>query len=283
VTRLVLARPEVRNAQDRQMLYELNSAFDDAMADPATRVVIVAADGPHFSAGHDLGDHPELGEGRSWSEFPSISAWAHPDEPGVAAAYAGEREVYLELCWRWRNLPKPTIAQVHGMVIAGGLMVVWPCDLIVAARGASFSDPVAAFGVNACELFMHPWEVGHRRAKELLFTGEPISAEQGHMLGMVNHVVDEAELEAFTLRLASRIASQPPLAVTFAKQSVNQAQELQGLRSSLEYAYALHHLSHAHNRLAGGAFVDVAGIARIRDEHRNRANAAPDDGGSPGG
>ena len=103
-------------------------------------------------------------------------------------------EIYLEMCERWRNLSKPTIAQVQGRVIAGGLMLVWPCDLVVASDDATFSDPVVAFGVNGVEYFRHPFEVGSRRAKEWLFTGDDITAAEAHAIGMVNKVVPAAEL-----------------------------------------------------------------------------------------
>ena len=97
---------------------------------------------------------------------------------GAEGMMAREEEIYLGFCTRWRQLPKPTIAQVQGKVIAGGLMLVWPCDLVVASEDATFSDPVVAFGVNGGEYFAHPWEVGARKAKEMLFTGEPLTAAQ---------------------------------------------------------------------------------------------------------
>jgi enoyl-CoA hydratase len=272
VRRLVLARPEVHNAQDRQLLYELNDAFDEAMADEATRVVILAADGDNFSSGHDIKDHPDLVDHTSWTDFPPVSAWAQNGLHGVGASYAGEFEVYVQLCWRWRNLPKPTIAQVQGLVIGGGLMLMWPCDLIVAARSSMFSDPGPSFGVNSGEYFVHPWELGPRKAKEFMFTAEPISAEEAHRLGMINHVVDDDELESFTLRLAARIAKQPPFALTLAKQSVNHALELQGQWSAIEYAFALHHLAHADNRIRYGTYVDAPGMAKIREENQERAS-----------
>jgi enoyl-CoA hydratase len=96
----------------------------------------------------------------------------------------GEEEIYLGFCWRWRNLPKPTIAQVQGKVIAGGLMLVWPFDIVVASDDSTFSDPVVAFGVNGHEFFTHAWELGARKAKELLFTGAAFTAEECHRLGM---------------------------------------------------------------------------------------------------
>ena len=126
VARIVLARSEAANAQDYLMLSELNRAFDRAAQDADIRVIILAADGKHFSAGHDLRDlNPEM------CHFPTVGTWAHFDQPGAEGYMAREAEMYVGLCWRWRNIPKPTIAQVQGKVIAGGLMLVWPMDLIV--------------------------------------------------------------------------------------------------------------------------------------------------------
>jgi enoyl-CoA hydratase len=142
VARIVLARPETHNAQDKAMLYELNAAFDEAAADNEVRVVVLAADGTHFSSGHDLRDRSTL------ADFEPVSCWGGFDLPGAEGWMAVEEEIYLGFCWRWRNFPKPTIAQVQGKVIAGGLMLVWVCDLIVASNDAQFSDPVVALGLN---------------------------------------------------------------------------------------------------------------------------------------
>ncbi len=89
---------------------------------------------------------------------------------------AGEEEVYLNMTWRWRNLPKPLLAAAQGKTIAGGLPLLWCADIIIAADDAIFSDPVVVFGVNGVEYFAHPWEVGPRKAKEMLFTGDWLSA-----------------------------------------------------------------------------------------------------------
>jgi enoyl-CoA hydratase len=86
---------------------------------------------------------------------------------------------------------------------------MWVCDLVIASEDAQFSDPVVAFGVNGVEYFAHPWEVGIRKAKEMLFTGDAISAEEGKSLGMVNHVIPNDELADYTLALASKIAARP--------------------------------------------------------------------------
>ena len=260
VARIVLDRPEARNAQNKRMIYELNDAFDRAARDDDVRVIVLAAEGPHFSSGHDLRDASKM------EEFSPVSAWGGFDQPGAEGHMAVEHEIYLGMCWRWRNLPKPTIAQVQGKVIAGGLMLVWVCDLIVASDDATFSDPVVAFGVNGVEYFAHPWEVGVRKAKEMLFTGEAIGAEEAKTLGMVNHVVAREDLEKSTLELAQKIAERPSMGLKLAKQSVNQAQDSQGLWTALQAAMSLQQLGHSHNSQVHGIPVDPAGAAIIRKQ-----------------
>lgn len=267
VVRIVLARPETRNAQDKRMLYELNDAFDLAAQADSVRVVVLAADGPHFSSGHDLRDATKM------RDFTPVGCWGGYKLPGAEGFMAIEEEIYLGLCWRWRNFPKPTIASVQGKVIAGGLMLVWVCDLIVAADDAEFSDPVVAFGLNGHEFFVHPWEVGARRAKEMLFTGEAISAAEAHQLGMVNHVVPAAELQQFTQSLAERIAGRPTMGVKLAKQAVNQALDAQGQWAAIQAAFSLHELGHSHNMQVHGLPIDPDGVAIIREQSKGRVSA----------
>lgn len=260
IARVVLARPERRNAQDRALLYALNDALDSAAHDDTIRVILLAADGPHFSSGHDLGD--KKGE----REFAPVGTWGGASQPGIEGYMANEEEIYFDLCWRWRNIPKPTIAQVHGKSIAGGLMLIWVCDLIIASSDATFADPVVAFGVNGVEYFAHPWEVGPRKAKEMLFTGEPISAAEARGLGMVNRVVEREKLEDFALGMAQQIARRPSMGLKLAKQSVNAAQDAQGFRSALRAAMGHQQLGHANNMLVHGRSVDPAGVEIIRDQ-----------------
>jgi enoyl-CoA hydratase len=258
VARVVLARPEKRNAQDKALLYELDDAYARATRDAAVKVIVLAADGPDFSSGHDLGDADP-------AEAFAPRGLAGPyDAPGAEGYYAVEREIYHELCLRWREIPKPTIASVQGRVIAGGLMLIWPCDLIVAADDARFSDPVVAFGVNGHEYFTHPWELGARLAKDMLFTGRALTADEAHRAGMVSRIVPRAGLEDETLALAARIAERPSFGLQLAKRAVNHAQDLQGLRTAIDAAFAMHHLAHAHNALVHGVIVDPAGVDVIR-------------------
>lgn len=270
VARVVLSRPETRNAMDKRLFYELNDAFDRAVADNAIKVVILSADGPHFSSGHDLRDFDVTepnAEPRLDGHTP-VGCWGGFDLPGAEGWMAMEQEIFLGLCWRWRNFPKPTIAQVQGKAIAGGLKLVWVCDLITADTNAQFSDPTVAFGANGHEFFVHPWEVGARRAKEMLFTGDAITAEQAYKLGMVNHVVEPDELEGFTLELAKRIACQPSIGLKLAKMAVNQALEAQGIWSAVQAAFSLHQVAHAHNLARYGIPVDPAGAAAVRAASR---------------
>jgi enoyl-CoA hydratase len=264
VATITLDRVDMRNAQNKKMLYELNDAFDLAARDNDVKVVVLAANGPHFSSGHDLADRDKL------SEFDQVGNWGGFDQPGAEGHQAQEEEIYLGLCWRWRNLPKPTIAQVQGKVIAGGLMLVWVCDLIIAAEDATFSDPVVAFGVNGVEYFAHPWEFGVRKAKELLFTGGRISAQEARSCGMVNHVVDPKELTAFTRQMAARIALRPSMGLRLAKQSVNQAQDAQGLWTALQSAMGLQQLGHANNQIVHGMLVDPSGVDIIRKDAKEK-------------
>jgi enoyl-CoA hydratase len=260
IARITLDRVDVRNAQDKAMLYELNDAFDLASRDDAVKVIVLAANGPHFSSGHDLADRSDVGD------FTQVGNWGGFDKPGAEGRQALEEEIYLGLCWRWRNLPKPTIAEVQGKVIAGGLMLVWVCDLIIASDDSTFSDPVVAFGVNGVEYFAHPWEFGPRKAKELLFTGGRMSAEEALSCGMLNHVVPRSELTAFTDQLAMRIAQRPSMGLRLAKQSVNQAQDAQGFYSALQAAMSLQQLGHANNEIVHGRAVDPAGAVVIKNE-----------------
>lgn len=262
VARITLARAETANAQDYVMLTELNQAFDRAANDQNVRVIVLAADGKHFSSGHDLRQlDPDM------QALPTIGTQCHFDAPGAEGYMAREAEMYVGLCWRWRNIAKPTIASVQGKVIAGGLMLVWPMDLIVCADDATFSDPVVAFGVNGHEYFVHPYEAGARLAKDMLFTGRAIGAEEALQHGMVNRVVPRDDLESETLALASHIAKRPMFGLTLAKQSVNNAQEAMGMYTAIQSAFGLHHVGHSHNRLKyDGSLVDPEGVQVIRDE-----------------
>lgn len=241
---LTLNRPRYSNAQNVAMLMALDAAFCDAMADDDVKVVILAGAGKHFSAGHDIGspgrdiDQPFGRVATSW--------YPHANKSGAEAPFVREQEAYLGLCRRWRSLPKPTIAAVQGACIAGGLMLAWSCDLIVASDDAFFADPVLRMGIPGVEFFAHPYVLGPRKAKEFLFLGERMSAQDALTAGMLNRVVPRDELMDTCLDLASRMAKMPRFALALTKQAINQAEDRMGLRDTMDATYGLHHLAHAH-------------------------------------
>jgi enoyl-CoA hydratase len=248
VARIVLCRPEAANAQDYRLLWELTKAFDIAAADSSVRVVILAAEGRHFSSGHDTSGPPSADD-ELLPVFGTASDFA---APGAAGYLNWEREAYLGFCRRWRDSPKVTIAQVQGKVIAGGLMLIWPMDLVVCSEEATFTDPVVALGYNGVEYFAHVHELGVRRAKDLLFTGRPMTAAEALQIGMVQRVVSRDGLEAAALDLAAQIAQRPAFALEMAKRAANFAQDSMGLQQTLDGTFAMHHIMHSHwNRLYG--------------------------------
>jgi enoyl-CoA hydratase len=242
---VTLNRPEYRNAQNSAMTYALDAAFGRAVNADDIAVIVLAGEGKHFCAGHDIGT-PGRDIDQSFDRQ-AVLWWDHVGRNGADSRYAREMEVYLGMCRRWREMPKPAIAMVQGACIAGGLMLAWACDLIVASDDAFFADPVVRMGIPGVEYFAHPWMLGPRFAKEALFTGDRFSAQRGYELGMVNRVVPRAELADATFALANKIAAMPPFGLALAKRAVNQCEDLMGMRPGMDSVFGLHHLAHAHN------------------------------------
>jgi enoyl-CoA hydratase len=244
---VTMNRPRYRNAQNVRMTYALDAAFTQAVEDDEIKVVVLAGAGPHFSSGHDIGT-PGRDIHRPFARV-ATTGWDHADKAGAENLFVREQELYLGMCRRWREIPKPTIAMVQGACIAGGLMLAWSCDLIVAADSAFFADPVVKMGIPGVEYFAHAHAMGPRLAKELLFLGERIGAERAHAIGMVSRVFSAEALERETLALAARIGQMPRFALALAKKAVNQAEDRMGLRDTMDATFALHQLAHAHNAL----------------------------------
>jgi enoyl-CoA hydratase len=259
---ITMNRPQYRNAQNSAMTYALDQSFYRAAADDDVKVVILAGAGKHFSAGHDIGT-PGRDIDQSFERKAGLW-WDHVGKQGEENRYARESEVYLGMCRRWRELPKPTIAMVQGACIAGALMLAWCCDLIVASDDAFFSDPVVKMGIPGVEYFAHPFVMGPRAAKEFLFTADRVPADRALQLGMVNHVVPRDQLESETLALAGRIAQMPRLGLALAKKAVNQVEDIMGLQTGMDSVFGLHHLAHAHNAEVGGDSLGGQTIASMK-------------------
>ena len=247
VVRIMLDRPEARNAQNRGMLVELDAAFLRAEADDQVRVVILGGNGKMFSAGHDMGtaiSQEERDPGPNQHASRKIHGGSRL---GSEELMLQEWHYFFQNTLRWRNLRKITVCQVHGPVYAAGLMLMWACDLIVAAEDATFADVVGTrLGMMGVEYFAHPWEFGPRKTKELLLTGDSMDAHEAHQLGMVSKVFPAEELSGRTLEFARRIANVPTMAALLIKESVNQTQDTMGFTNALQSCFSIHQLNHSH-------------------------------------
>ncbi len=220
VARITLDRPRYRNAQSWRMLDQLDLALDRAMGDKRVKVAIVSGAGEHFSAGHDLGT-PEQVEDRKQRGIPDTGL----------LDYETFRKYNLDYTLKWRNLPKPTVAMVRGYCIYGGWMIAAAMDVV-------FASPDARFLAGQVEYFSIPWDVGARKAKELLFESRFITAEEARELGFVNRVIPADELERETLAWAARVGESSHGTLRMAKLAVNKIQDLQGFSASMEAAFA---------------------------------------------
>ena len=220
IARVRLNRPQYRNAQSQLMLEEMDHAFQSAADDNTIRVIILSGEGDHFSSGHDLGTAEEIED--------QIER-AYPEGP--AGVYQRMEKIYYDYGIRWRDLPKPTIAMVHGYCIFAGWQIAASMDIILAADNTRF---IPGF----VEYFSLPWDIGIRKAKEILFQNRLVSPQEALDLGFVNRVVPYEKLEDEALSLAKRIAETGPFLTRMTKLSINQAQDAMGFRLALQSALA---------------------------------------------
>ncbi|CAN1568342.1 CaiD Enoyl-CoA hydratase/carnithine racemase [Sphingomonadaceae bacterium] len=247
---IMMNRPDFNNAQNGQMTYALDDAFQRAVNDDAVKAIVLGGVGKHFSAGHDIGT-----PGRDLHhEFDKrLMIAPHTNKPAAELLYTREQEQYLGMCRRWRDVPKPTVAMVQGACIAGGLMLAWICDLIVASEDAFFQDPVVPLmGIPGVEYFAHAYELPPRVAKEFLLLGERMPASRAERFGMVNRVVPREELRDTAAAIAAKLAKNSRLGNWLTKQAVNHVEELRGKRSAMDAVFHMHHFAHAQNDLVTG-------------------------------
>jgi enoyl-CoA hydratase len=225
---LTMNRPDARNAQNTALIDAIDAALDRVDADDDVRVVVLAGAGNHWSSGHDLREL--LSDGDDWAKMRATAEgkWRH------------EEVMYAGRCERLYHFRKPTIAAVQGACVAAGLMLASMCDLIVAADDAFFANPVLKMTGVGVELLVEPWELGFRKAKEFLLTGDRIDAQEAWRLGLANRVVPRADLETATQTLAEKIAEVPPMTAQMMKNSINQAAAFSGKEDSWRYHFAVH-------------------------------------------
>jgi enoyl-CoA hydratase len=263
VATITLARPEAANAQNAALIDDLDTAFDRAEADDDVRVVVLAADGRHFSAGHDL---KELMAGEEhWAAMR-----ATPE-----GKLRHEQVMYFDKLVRIRDFRKPTIAAVQGACSAAGLMLACMCDLIVAADDARFSNPVLRMSGVGVELLVEPWELGPRKAKEFLFCAATFTAEEAARYGLVNRVVPRDRLAEAARAMADQVALVPAVTAEAVKASINHMVDRMGQRDSWRYHFALHQfVSNTPTALERAEARRAGGMDAVRAEQRGDAPPA---------
>jgi len=255
IATITLARPEAANAQSSQLIEELDAAFDVAGADDDVRVVVLAAEGKHFSAGHDLKEI--LAGEEHWAAMR-----ATPE-----GKLEHEQVMYWDKLVKIRDFPKVTIAAVQGTCSAAGMMLACMCDLIVAADDAKFSNPVLRMSGVGVELLVEPWELGPRKAKEFLFCAQTISATDAEKYGLVNRVVARDDLHDVAREMAEQVALIPPLTAAAVKDSINHMVDRMGQRDSWKYHFVLHQfVSNTPTALAKAEARKQGGMAAVKAE-----------------
>ena len=259
VATITLNRPEAANAQSSQLIIELDAAFDRADADDDVRVVVLAAAGAHFSAGHDLKEI--LGGEEHWAAMR-----ATPE-----GKLRHEQVMYWDKLVRIRDFRKPTIAAVQGTCSAAGLMLAAMCDLVVAADDARFSNPVARMSGVGVELLVEPWELGPRKAKEFLLCARTLDALEAERLGLVNAVVPRADLHAAARAMADEVALVPPATAEAIKASINHMVDAMGQRESWRFHFMIHQfVSNTPTALHRVAARKAGGMDAVKREQRGR-------------
>lgn len=229
---IVLDRPDARNAQNAALLEALADALRATADAPSVRALVLAGNGPSFSAGHDVKEvvaNPEYrarlasAEGRLWQE---LDLFVRP----------------VELL---RELRIPTVCRVQGHCIAAAIMLVGATDLVVAADDAVFSSSVTRdMGADDVEVPALAWAVGERRAKQLLWTSERLDAHGAERLGLVNWVVARDELDAKVETVVEQLLEVPPQALALSKRSLRFMEDRRGRADSAAYHFLSHQLSH---------------------------------------
>jgi enoyl-CoA hydratase len=265
---VMLDRPEFANTQNYRLLNQLDDLFRRAVEDEAVKVIVLGGNGKHFSSGHDLGT-PD--RDRDLPRERKLLWYDHRELDGAEAQYALEQDVYLGFCRRWQEIPKPMIAMVQGACIAGGLMLAWVCDMIVASEDAYFQDPVVRMGVPGVEYFAHGFELPPRIAREFLMLGERMPAARAHHFGMVNRIFPRETLREEVAKIAAEIGKRPRFGLVLTKQAMNLVEDSRGKRTVMDGVFHMHHLAHAHNQLTKGTLTAGLGAKEMAGANKKQA------------
>ncbi len=241
VSTITLNRPDKLNAINHDLLVRAVELFDEADADPESRVVVVRGAGRAFSAGYDIA--AELEGDQSWREDPLI--WRD----------------YLHQCLEFEMRPmdirKPVIASVRGYALGGACELTMFCDLTICADDAKFGEPEIRFS-NAGPAMIMPFVIGHKRAREMLYMGDMIDAATALECNMVNRVVPAGELEEATRKYAERLALIDPEALYGTKQALRRGLEAAGMYTALKAGVDVLAPMYAATTESGAKFMEMS-------------------------
>ena len=203
---ITLNRPDVLNAQNDNLREDMLAALDEARNDSDVHMIVLTGAGRAFSAGADI------------SEFPS----KYPMD--CIREYHGTRRFYEVM----RSIPKPIIALVNGFALGGGCEAIMACDIVIASEKAKFGQPEVKIGIipGGSGTQMMPRLIGEKKAKELIFTGDFITAEEALRLGLINKVVPHEQLMEAGEEMIAKLKAQSPLTLGFCKMAVNKSLEM---------------------------------------------------------
>jgi len=238
IVKITLNRPEKRNAIDNLTVEELQDAFMKSDLNDDVRVIVLAGAGKDFCAGYDLSGKGEPAQG------PVLKAVKNTKLTGMEQRLKNTEYFTINQALAIRDLSKPTIAMVQGNCIAAGLLYASMCDIIYASEDAQFVDPLTRWAHAGFELLVEPYNLGFRKAKEVIWTGDPLPAKEAKEYGMVSKVVPREKLEEETMLLVRKIAKNQPIAIRMTKKSINQAWDYMGQRDAFQYHLLAHELSH---------------------------------------
>ena len=244
LARIILNRPEKMNALRHQLRGEIFHALRVAENDPDVSVIIIKGAGRAFSAGYDLGS------GNEGHDLPDVG----PQMPGPGQ-WPRHLNAGYSMIW---DLTKVVIAQAHGYCLAGGSELASYCDLFVVADDVLIGYPPVR-DMSPPDNCWFPWHMSMRKAKEMIFTGDPITGKEAVELGVANYSVPEEDLDDFTTQLAQRVALVPASLLAISKRQINRTYEIMGIRTALA-------AGNDNMALAAGASMEAGFIATLRDK-----------------
>lgn len=250
IATITINLPKQMNAMSGATKAEIKAAINAAAEDEEVRVIVLTGVGKAFSTGNDL-----------------MSFYANP--PKSMEDWRDRLQEEIRFCLTFWDCPKPIIAAVNGFCLAAGSEMAMACDITIAAESAVFGEPEVRLS-SGPPMIMAPFVMGLKRSKEMLLTGNMVSAAVAEKYGMVNHVVPDQDLLPFAYRMARKIAAIEPFAVKMSKYTINRTYDLMGFKNALQYNSDLMAILNNEDTPAIQWFSQLADEKGIKEAHKER-------------